>query len=81
MNINIQYGGDSMTKYFDGEVTVGQVIEHPSVRAQLGYGDNVRATVGGIEQPKTAYLSEDDTLVVETRCNSKAAAPEAGSNG
>lgn len=72
MNITIRYGTDTMMKSYTFAPTVGQVKESASVRAELGYGDNVRAKVNGVEQPDTAVLTDGCTLVLETRANTKA---------
>ena len=73
MNIIIRYGTETISKNYPSAPTVNQVVESESLRAELGYGDNVRAKVNGVEQAGTAYLTDGCTLVLETRANTKAA--------
>ena len=47
-------------------------MANPNTRAVLGYGDNVRALVNGIEQPSSTQISLADELVLETKANEKA---------
>lgn len=72
MNITIQYGTDKMHKYYDGGVNVGQVLSSASVKAELGFGDNVRALVNGVEQNASNPVEDGCVLLVETKANSKA---------
>ncbi len=71
-NITVRCGTQSFPKQFADEATVGEVITNPSVKAVLGYGDNVRGLVHGVEQESTTIVPDGATIVVETRCNSKA---------
>ncbi len=61
-----------MAKNFNEIPTVSQVLGSASVKAELGYGDNVRALVNGVEQAGNALVEDGATLVVETKANSKA---------
>ncbi len=72
MNITVQYGTQTMAKNFIENPTVSQVLGSASVKAELGYGDNVRALVNGVEQSGNALVEDGATLVVETKANSKA---------
>ena len=72
MNIIIRYGTETVSRTYPNAPTVGQVVESQSLRAELGYGDNVRAKVNGVEQADTAILTDGCTLVLETRANTKA---------
>lgn len=72
MNVLIRYGTDVMSKNFTTTPTVGQVISSASVKAELGFGDNVRALVNGVEQDSAALVEDGATILVETRANSKA---------
>jgi hypothetical protein len=76
MHINIQYGIESMTKNFDGDaIPVSQVLNNAVVKATLGFGDNVRAlTESGAELSPSSVVYDGDTVVVETKANSKAEA-------
>ncbi len=52
--------------------TIGQLIQDRELRITLGYGDNVRALVAGVEQSQQAIVPDGGTVVIETRANSKA---------
>jgi len=72
MNITIKYGLDSIVKSYPAAPNAGQVLSDINIRAVLGFGDNVRALVNGVEQPSDSILPDGGTLVVETRANTKA---------
>jgi len=72
VNITIRYGTDSMNKQFDGTPTVSTVLHSASVKAQLGFGDNVRALVNGVALDEAAPVEDGSIVVVETKANSKA---------
>lgn len=72
MNVTIRYGTDTMNKHYDSPPTVGQVLSSASVKAELGFGDNVRALVNGVAQDEATLVGDGSTIVVETRANSKA---------
>lgn len=73
MNIKVKYGIDNCDRSFAEEnVTIGQIIGDGVVRAHLGYGDNVRALINGVEQPMHAIVPDGATITLETRANSKA---------
>ncbi len=71
-NITVKYGSDVRTVTVPYSTTVGQIIADPTTRVVLGYGDNVKALVGGVEQPGDSVPSDGSTIVLETRANSKA---------
>lgn len=73
INITITYGLSSLTKEFDDLTTVGTVLGNPNLKAYFGWGDNLRALVHGVEQPSDARVSQGQTLVVETKSNTKSA--------
>jgi hypothetical protein len=72
MFITVKYGIESVTKTYDNAPTVGSVLGSASVKAELGYGDNVRALVNGVEQSNSAVLTDGVVLQIETKANSKA---------
>lgn len=72
MTITVKYGVDAANKSFPSAPTIGQVISSPSLRAELGYGDNVHALINGVEQPNNATVSDGAIVVIETRANQKA---------
>ncbi len=71
--ITIKYGAEIATKTYDNPPTVSSVLSSPSVKAQLGFGDNIRALVNGVEQSNSAVLTDGVTLNIETKANTKAA--------
>jgi len=70
--IIIKCGSETYSRMFAQEATIGQIVNDPNVRSQLGYGDNVRALVSGVEQPLDTIVSAGTTIRVETRANTKA---------
>ena len=72
--IIMKYGVDTHEVTVTENATVGSVLRNASNKVILGYGDNVKALVHGVEQPEDAQLSDGLTLVIETRANSKATA-------
>lgn len=72
MNVIIRFGTQVMSKQFVNAPTVGTVVNSVAVKAELGYGDNVRATVNGAEQGMDSLVEDGSTIVVETSCNAKA---------
>lgn len=71
-NVIIRLGTQTFPKQFNDEATIGEVVGNPSVKAVLGYGDNVRALIGGVEQDSGTVCPDNITVTVETKCNSKA---------
>ncbi len=71
-NITIKYGSDTRTVTVDDNITIGEMIANPTTKAVLGYGDNVRSLVSGVEQPNGACPGDNTMVVLETRANSKA---------
>ncbi len=72
MTFTVSYGLDQHTKTVSNNPTVGDVISDPNLRAVLGYGDNVRALVNGVEMSTNTTVPDGCTLVLETRANQKA---------
>lgn len=72
MQVTIQYGVERLTKTYSSNPTVGQIVSDSNIKAALGYGDNVKALLNGIEQPTTVGVPDGSTLVIETAANKKA---------
>lgn len=70
--LTVRYGGDEHRVVVEPTTTIGEIVANPNTRAVLGYGDNVRALVNGIEQPGSTQISLADELVLETKANEKA---------
>lgn len=73
MIVNVHYGIDEVPKNFDRDsISVGEVIANSTVKSALGYGDNVKGLVSGVEVPNSAMLTDGDHLYIEVKANSKA---------
>ena len=70
INVQIRFG-ETISKSYPEGITIGGVLSDRELKAVLGWGDNVRALIQGVEQPNTAVVPDDVTIVVETRANSK----------
>ena len=71
INVNVRFGETIARSYPEG-TTIGTILADRELKLVLGWGDNVRATVQGVEQPNTALAPDGATVVVETRANAKA---------
>ena len=72
INIRIRFGSDEVSRQYAAGTTVATVLADHELRVVLGYGDNVRALVSGVEQNGAAIVPDGAKLVIETRANSKA---------
>lgn len=72
MYLKIKFGWQEATKDFPAAPTVAQLKADQGLRAELGYGDNVRVLVNGTEAPDFATLSSADRITIETASNQKA---------
>ena len=70
--VTIRYGLQSLTKDFECDTTIGEIVDDFNVRAFFGYGDNIRCLVSGVVVQKTSYTSEGMVITVETAANTKA---------
>ena len=70
--ITVEYGVDSITKQVDSGFTFGDLQECDSFKAALGFGDNTKALVNGIEQSRTTVIPDGATVRLETAANTKA---------
>jgi len=69
--IIIQMGTERITRQFPSDATIGTIVNDSNVRAMLGYGDNVRALILGVEQDFDTNAPAGCTIKVETRANTK----------
>lgn len=69
--ITVKFGSEQFTRNYDANATIGDVLMDHDLKVTAGWGDNVRALVAGVEQPSTAIVPSEATVVVETRANSK----------
>lgn len=72
VTVTVQYGGQVEARQYPNGATIGHIMGDRDLKAVMGFGDNVRYMVQGIEQPHTAVLSDGVRVFVETRANSKA---------
>lgn len=70
--ITVMYGADRFTTEVECSATFGDIVANDRIQAALGYGDNVRALVNGVEMTNSSVPSDGSTIVLETRCNEKA---------
>jgi hypothetical protein len=70
--IFIRYGIQTEEMESNNPITVGAVKQSITLRAKLGYGDNVNALIEGVAMPDEAIVPTGETLVLETACNTKA---------
>ena len=71
-NITVKYGVDSITKQVDDDFTFGDLQDSDTFKAALGFGDNTKALVEGIEQNKETVIPANATVRIETAANTKA---------
>ena len=71
-NITAKYGVDSINKQVDDDFTFGDLQENDTFKAALGFGDNTKALVEGIEQSRGTVIPQGAVVRLETAANSKA---------
>jgi len=71
-NITVKYGVDSINKQVDDDFTFGELQENDAFKAALGFGDNTKALVEGIEQSRGTVIPQGAIVRLETAANSKA---------
>ncbi len=74
MTTTIRFGSEDITRPFPDGTTIAGVVSNPEIRMTLGYGDNVKALVAGVEQSLQAIAPDGGIIVVETKANDKATA-------
>ncbi len=70
--IKVKYGCETHSVTVADGQTIGQIIADPTAKAILGYGDNTKPLVHGVEQPTDSVPSDGTLVTLETRMNSKA---------
>ena len=66
------YGIEEFQVNSTAPMTFGQLRRDYNAKAALGYGDNVRMLLNGVEMPDDAIAPNNSRIVVETRANQKA---------
>jgi len=69
--VNVRFN-EVYTRSYHDSATIADVVGDQELKVVAGWGDNVRALVGGVEQPMTALAPDGGTVVIETRANTKA---------
>ena len=70
--ITVKYGVDQITKQVEDNFTFGDLQGSDSFKAGLGFGDNTKALVDGIEQNRDTVIPANATVRIETAANTKA---------
>ena len=71
-NITVNYGVDSISKQVEDGFTFGDLQDSDTFKAGLGFGDNTKALVAGIEQGRDTVIPAGATVRIETAANTKA---------
>jgi len=71
-SITVKYGVDQITKQVEDDFTFGDVQAGDSFKAALGFGDNTKTLVEGIEQSRDTVIPAGATVRIETAANTKA---------
>lgn len=72
MNATLKYGVQTINLSRSFSPTIGELIADPNAKSVLGYSDNVRALINGVEQNSATICPDGCTVVIENRANSKA---------
>jgi hypothetical protein len=70
--IIVKYGSENHAMTIKQSATIAEITADSTARAVLGYGDNVKALVHGVEQPSDAIPADGTTVTLETKLNQKA---------
>ena len=70
--ITVQYGVDQLTTQVESGFTFGELQESDTIKLRLGFGDNTKALVNGIEQGRATAIPDGATVRLETAANTKA---------
>ena len=71
-NITVKYGVDQITKQVEAGFTFGDLQNSDTFKAALGFGDNTKALMDGIEQNRNTVIPSGATVRIETAANTKA---------
>lgn len=71
--VKVVFGSREVVREFPQAATIGDVLDS-STQAVLGYGDNIRIVVCGVEQTRCSNAPDVAVahVVIETKANSKA---------
>ena len=71
-SVQITFGSEVIQKNYPSAPTVSQIRTDTAIKAVLGYGDNVRFLIDGVEQRDGTVIPNGAKVVVETAANQKA---------
>jgi len=71
-SITAKYGVASMTREVEDDFRFRDLQQDDAFKAGLGFGDNIKALVDGIEQNRDTVIPPNATVRIETAANSKA---------
>ncbi len=74
IKVTFQYGsGNAATREFERGTTLGCALKSPSLKAFLGYGENVVGYIGGSPQNDATTLVDKMIVVITEKACGKAA--------
>jgi len=72
VQVTVRYGLDQHSVSIPLESRFGDLVHNSELRAALGYGDNIKLLVNGVEMPMDAKVPTGSYVTAETAANSKA---------
>jgi len=72
MTITIRYGVNTLTRQYENQVTAGALQADNVLKAALGFGDNTRVLLNGVQIPAETPLRDGVSVSIETAANTKA---------
>lgn len=68
----VRYGASIAQKSSDSPITIGSLKTDENLRLELGFGDNVKMKINGIEMSDDTIIPSGATVEVVTAANTKA---------
>ncbi len=72
IQVSIRCGMRETTRQYSASPSVGELKADRDLRDELGFSDNVRVLVNGVEQPDYLRLPNGSAVTIETAANTKA---------
>ena len=69
--VTVKYSINALSREVPEGTTVGQLVGDTAVKAALGFGDNIKVLLHGVELPNDAVIPPGECLFIETRANQK----------
>lgn len=70
--IILWYGSQDRTVTVSNDTSIGKILDDTTNKIVLGYGDNVKALVHGVEQPMDVIPEDGSEITIENKANQKA---------